>query len=215
MLSQRDGIGVMPANVSQERVAVARAYGARVTFSDPLEGSDGAIRKARQLVAEHPERYFYPDQYNNPANPQAHYETTGPEIWRQTGGRVTHLVAGIGTSGTLMGAGRYLRERKPDVQLIAVEPADTLQSIEGLKHMATAIVPGIYAPTFPDRILSVAAVDAWTMARRLAREEGLLVGISAGAAVHAALEVGRGLDTGVVVAILPDGGRPNGVWHAI
>lgn len=161
------------------------------------------------------EGFNYPDQYNNPANPQAHYETTGPEIWHQTEGRVTHLVAGIGTSGTLMGAGRYLRERKPDVQLIAVEPADPLESIEGLKHMATAVVSGIYDPTFADQAIFVSAEDAWAMACRLAREEGLLTGVSAGAAVHAALEVGRGVDAGVIVAILPDGGRPNGVWHAI
>ncbi len=197
---------VMPENVSQERVQLAQAYGARVIFSDPLEGSDGAILKVRQLVAEHPERYFYPDQYNNPANPQAHYESTGPEIWRQTAGRVTHLVAGIGTSGTLMGTGRYLKEQNPEVQLIAVEPADPLQVIEGLKHMETAIVPGIYDPAFPDRVIAVSAEDAWDMACRLAKEEGLLVGVSAGAAVHVALEVARELESGVVVAILPDGG---------
>jgi cysteine synthase B len=197
---------VMPENVSQERVQLARAYGARVIFSDPLEGSDGAIHKVRRLVAEHPERYFYPDQYNNPANPRAHYESTGPEIWRQTEGRVTHLVAGIGTSGTLMGTGRYLREQNPNVQLIAVEPTDPLEVIEGLKHMETSIVPGIYDPAFPDRVIPVPAENAWAMACRLAKEEGLLVGISAGAAVHAALKVARELEFGVVVVILPDGG---------
>ncbi|MGQ9502950.1 MAG: PLP-dependent cysteine synthase family protein [Anaerolineae bacterium] len=197
---------VMPANVSHERRQLARAYGARVIESDPLEGSDGAIRLVRKIVAEAPEKYFYPDQYNNPANWLAHYETTGPEIWEQTNGRITHFVAGVGTSGTLMGVGRRLREHNPRVQLIAVEPADELQVIEGLKHMATAIVPGIYDPTLPDRTIYVEANQALRMMRRLAREEGLFVGLSAAAAVDAALQVACELRKGVVVALLPDSG---------
>jgi cysteine synthase B len=197
---------VMPANASQERRQLAHAYGARVIESDPLEGSDGAIRLVRKIVAATPEKYFYPDQYSNPANWQAHYDTTGPEIWEQTGGRVTHFVAGIGTSGTLMGVGRRLREYNPQIQLIAVQPADDLQVIEGLKHMATAIVPGIYDPTLPDRTVYAKAEQALTMARRLAREEGLFVGLSAAAAVDAALQVAQELESGIVVALLPDSG---------
>ncbi len=197
---------VMPANVSLERRQLAHAYGAHVIESDPLEGSDGAIRLVRQIVAEAPERYFYPDQYNNPANWRAHYDTTGPEIWAQTEGRVTHFVAGIGTSGTLMGTGRRLKEYNPRVQLVAVEPADEMQVIEGLKHMATAIVPGIYDPALPDRFLKADAEATVAMTRRLAREEGLFVGFSAAAAVDAALRIARELREGVVVALLPDSG---------
>lgn len=197
---------VMPANVSQERRQLAHAYGAQIIESDPLEGSDGAIRLVRKLVAEAPEQYFYADQYNNPANWQAHYDTTGPEIWAQTGGRVTHFVAGVGTSGTLMGVGRRLREYNPQIQLIAVQPADEMQVIEGLKHMATAIVPGIYDPALPDRTLHAEADRVLDMARRLAREEGLFVGFSAAAAVDAALQIAGGLSEGVVVALLPDSG---------
>ncbi len=197
---------VMPANVSRERRQLARAYGARIIESDPLEGSDGAIRLVRKIVAEAPEKYFYPDQYNNPANWLAHYETTGPEIWEQTQGRITHFVAGVGTSGTLMGVGRRLREYNPRVQLIAVEPADEFQVIEGLKHMATAIVPGIYDPTLPDRTMRADADRALAMVQRLAREEGLFVGFSAAAAVDAALQIARELREGVVVALLPDSG---------
>ncbi len=197
---------VMPANASQERRQLARAYGAQIIESDPLEGTDGAIRLVRKLVSAEPEKYFYPDQYNNPANWRAHYDTTGPEIWEQTDGRVTHFVAGIGTSGTLMGVGRRLKEYNPHIQLIAVEPADDLQVIEGLKHMATAIVPGIYDPTLPDRTIYAEAVRAARMARRLAHEEGLFVGLSAAAAVDAALQVAQELESGVVVALLPDSG---------
>lgn len=197
---------VMPANVSRERKALIRAYGADLIESDPLEASDGAILLAQELVAANPARYFYPDQYNNPANWQAHYDTTGPEIWNQTCGQITHFVAGIGTSGTLMGTGRRLRELNSAVQLVAVEPADELQIIEGLKHMATAIVPGIYDARLPDRHQSVAAEDALLMTRRLAREEGLFVGFSAGAAIHAALGVARELDRGHIVVLAADSG---------
>jgi cysteine synthase B len=197
---------VMPANVSEERKRIARAYGATLIFSDPLEGSDGAIRQVQRRVAAAPERYFFVDQYNNPANWQAHFDTTGVEIWQQTGGQITHLVAGLGTSGTLMGAGRRLKVYNPAVQVVAVQPADGFQVIEGLKHMATAIVPGIYDPAFPDAQVTVKAEEAWEMAQYLAREEGIFVGFSAGAAVHAACQIARDLREAVIVAILPDSG---------
>ncbi len=197
---------VMPENVSVERTQRARAYGATVRFSDPLEGSDGAIREVRRLIAENPDKYFYADQYNNPNNVRAHYETTGPEIFQQTQGRVTHFVAGLGTTGTLMGTGRYLKDCNPAVKVIAVEPADELQVIEGLKYMQTAIVPGIYDEDFADVKISVDAEVAWHVTRQLAREEGLFVGFSAGAAMYAAVQVAKTLSEGVVVAVLPDAG---------
>jgi len=197
---------VVPANVSEERKRIIAAYGARIILSDPLEGSDGAIRVARRIYEEDPDRYFMPDQYNNPENWRAHYHTTGVEILEQTGGRVTHFVAGIGTSGTLVGAGRRLKEFNPAIEVIAVEPDSPLHGIEGLKHMETAIVPGIYDPRVHDRKIPVRTEDAYAMARRLAREEGLFVGQSAGAAMVAALEVARSLTEGVVVVIFPDGG---------
>ena len=197
---------VMPANVSAERKALVRAYGAKLIESDPLEGSDGAIRLVREIVASDPERYFFADQYNNPANWRAHYDTTGPEIWRQTHGQMTHFVAGLGTTGTFTGIGRFLKEVKPSVQLVAVQPEDELQVIEGLKHMDTTIVPGIYDDTLPDVQMEVSAEAAWEMARRLARKAGLFVGLSAGAAVAATLKVARKLEQGVVVTLLPDDG---------
>ena len=197
---------IMPANVSAERKALVKAYGARLIESDPLEGSDGAIHVVRELVAAAPERYFYTNQYNNPANWQAHYAGTGPEIWRQTAGGVTHFVAGLGTTGTFMGTGRYLKERNADVELVAVQPEDELSVIEGLKHLETAIVPGIYDAGLPDRFLGVAAEDAWATTRSLARQAGIFVGISAGAAVHAAIEVAHELRAGTVVTVLPDDG---------
>lgn len=206
---------VMPANVSEERKRIARAYGATLIFSDPLEGSDGAIREVQRRVAAAPERYFFVDQYNNPANWQAHFDTTGVEIWQQTEGQITHLVAGLGTSGTLMGAGRRLKVHNPAVQVVAVQPADGFQVIEGLKHMATAIIPGIYDPAFPDAQVTVKAEEAWEMTQRLAREEGVFVGFSAGAAVYAACQIARDLREAVIVAILPDGGSRYlslGVW---
>jgi cysteine synthase B len=197
---------VMPENVSVERKRVATAYGATLTFSDPLEGSDGAIRLCRKIIAEHPERYFKPDQYNNEANSLAHYRTTGPEIWRQTGGTVTHLVAGIGTGGTIMGTGRYLKEQNPAVQVIAAEPEDAFHGLEGLKHMATSIVPGIFHEEDLDRKIGIDTEDAYNMVYRLGREEGLLIGQSCGAAHVAALQVARTLAAGTVVAIFPDFG---------
>jgi cysteine synthase B len=197
---------VLPANVSEERKRLIRAYGAEVILSDPLEGSDGAIRVAQARFAAAPDRYVMPDQYNNPANWRAHYDTTGAEILAQTGGQVTHFVAGLGTSGTLVGAGRRLREAVPHVQVVGVEPDGPLHGLEGLKHMATSIVPGIYDPSVHHRVIAVATEAAYAMTRRLAREEGWLVGPSAGAAVVAALQVAREAGEGVVVVVLPDGG---------
>ncbi len=197
---------VMPANVSLERKRIVGAYGAKVITSDPLEGSDGAIRLCRSILAAAPERYFKPDQYFNPVNPQAHYESTGPEIWDATGGTVTHLVAGIGTGGTIMGTGRYLKERNPEIQVIAVEPDDAWHGLEGLKHMASSIVPGIYHEEELDRKINVATDAAYETVYQLGAEEGLVVGQSAGAAMCAALQVACEIDTGVIVIIFPDFG---------
>ena len=197
---------VMPGNVSVERKKVVVAFGAKAIYSDPLEGSDGAIRLCRKILAEAPERYFKPDQYNNAANPQAHYETTGPEIWRQTAGNVTHFVAGIGTGGTIMGTGRYLKEQNRAVQIVAAEPDDAFHGLEGLKHMASSIVPGIYHEEALDRKIGIATDDAYNMVYRLGREEGLLVGQSSGAAHVAALQVARQLAEGTIVVLFADFG---------
>jgi cysteine synthase B len=197
---------VMPANVSRERKQVVSAFGAKAIFSDPLEGSDGAIRLCRTLLAADPDRYFKPDQYNNEANPLAHYETTGPEIWRQTEGRITHFVAGIGTGGTIMGTGRYLKEQNPTVQIVAAEPEDSFHGLEGLKHMASSIVPGIYHEDELDLKLGIATDEAYDMVYRLGREEGLLVGQSCGAAHVAALRVARTLERGIIVVLFADFG---------
>lgn len=198
---------VMPANVSGERKSILNAYGAELVLTDPLEGIDLSIRTARQLAAENPELYFRPDQYNNPLNWQAHYQTTGVEIWDQTGGAVTHFVAGIGTSGTLMGTGRRLKDFNPNIQVVAVEPGDELAIIEGLKHMETSIVPGIYDSNFADQTIAAYPNDAHDMAARLAFEEGMFVGYSAGAAAWAAIELAKTLSQGVVVTVFPDGGE--------
>ena len=196
----------VPENVSAERKAILRALGAEVEYTNPLEGSDGAIVAARALAASDPQRYFFGDQYNNPSNPRAHYETTGREIWEQTEGGVTHLVAGLGTSGTLVGAGRRLREANPAVDVVAVEPDSGMHGIEGLKHMGSAIVPGIYDPSVHEHVVSVPTESAYAMVRNLAAAEGLLVGQSTGAAAVGALAVARTLQAGVVVAVAPDGG---------
>lgn len=194
----------VPENVSVERKRLLAALGAEVTYTDPLEGSDGAILAARAAVADDPDRYFFGDQYNNPSNVAAHYETTGPEIAEQTDHRITHFVAGVGTGGTLVGAGRYLTTAH-SVEVIAVEPDRPLHGIEGLKHLASSIVPGIYDPSIAHRTVHVPTEAAYGMARALAREEGLFAGQSSGAAVAAALAVARHLDEGVVVAVGPDG----------
>ena len=197
---------VMPANVSQERKALVRAYGATLIESDPMEGSDGALLQVQEIVAAAPGRYCYMNQYNNPANWRAHFLTTGPEIWRQTGGAVTHFVAGLGTTGTFMGTGRFLKARNADVALVAVQPEDELAVIEGLKHLETAIVPGIYDPVLADRSIHLAAEDAWRTTRALARQAGLFAGVSAGAAVAASIALAHTLRTGTIVTILPDDG---------
>ncbi len=197
---------VMPEDVSQERKQIARAYGAHLIFSPAAEGADGAIRLVREIVAQTPDRYYYPNQYDNPDNWLAHFYGTGPEIWRQTDGRITHFVTAVGTSGTFMGVGRYLKLRQPHIKLIAVEPVDADNAIEGVKHMETSIVPAIFDPGLKDGEVRVTAAQARQMARRLLQEEGLFVGFSAGAAVHSALQVARQLDEGVVVTVLADSG---------
>jgi len=196
----------LPADVSPERVQILLAYGSQLTLTDPASGTDGARQVIRDLVADQPEKVFYADQYNNPANPLAHYATTGPEIWRETDGTITHFVAGLGTTGTLMGTGRFLKERNPGIQLVGVQPESPQHGISGLKHLGSADVPRIYDRSLVNQIAEVSTREAEAMASRLARQEGLFVGISAGAAVVAALRVARGLDEGVVVALLPDGG---------
>jgi S-sulfo-L-cysteine synthase (O-acetyl-L-serine-dependent) len=196
----------LPENASPERIAILRALGAELVLTDPLEGSDGSIQVARQMVADHPDIYFYANQYDNPANWQAHYQTTGPEIVHQTGGTVTHFVAGLGTSGTLMGVSKYLREYNPQIQIIASQPDSPFHGLEGLKHMETAIPPAIYDPTSPDQHLKVSTEKAYEMVACLARTEGYFVGISSGAAAVAALEVAAELDEGVVVTVFPDAG---------
>jgi cysteine synthase B len=197
---------MLPSDASPERVQILRAYGAQLTLTDPANGTEGARQLARELAAAKPDRYFYADQYNNPANPLAHYIATGPEVWRQTEGRITHFVAGLGTGGTMMGVGRCLREQNPAVQLVGVQPDGAQHGISGLKHLATAEAPGIYDPELVDCIVEVSTEEAQAMAGRLARREGLFVGISAGAAVVAALQIAREIDEGTVVALLPDGG---------
>jgi cysteine synthase B len=197
---------VMAANVSRERKRIISAFGAKVIYSDPLEGSDGAIVLCRKIIEENPQRYFKPDQYNNEANPQAHFETTGPEIWEQTRGEVTHFIAGVGTSGTIMGTGRYLKMRNPAIQVIAAEPDDPMHGLEGLKHMASSIVPGIYHETELDRKIPVSTEDAYDMVYALGQVEGVLVGQSSGAAMIAALRVARELREGCVVTVFPDSG---------
>jgi cysteine synthase B len=196
----------MPLNVSLERKRILKAYGAEIIFTDPMEGSDGAIRKVRELAAENPELYFYANQYDNPANWRAHYQTTGPEIFAQTEGRVTHFVAGLGTSGTFIGTARKLKELNPKIRCISFQPDSPFHGLEGMKHMATAIVPKIYDPTVADEDLAISSEEAYAMTLRLAREEGLLAGISAGAATVAALQVARTAKRGVIVTIFPDSG---------
>jgi cysteine synthase B len=196
----------LPQNASEERKRILRAYGADLFLTNPLEGSDGAIREARRLYSENPDMYFYPDQYNNPANWKAHYETTAFEIWEQTRGRVTHFVAGLGTSGTFVGTARRLKELNPEIEVISFQPDSPFHGLEGLKHMETAIVPGIYDQTLADRNYEISTEEAHEFARRLGKREGLLAGISAGAALACALKVAQTIEAGVIVTIFPDGG---------
>jgi cysteine synthase B len=196
----------MPENVTPERKKVLRAFGAEVVFTSAMDGSDGAIIKARAMYAANPELYFYPDQYNNEGNWRAHFDATGPEILEQTAGRLTHFVAGLGTSGTFVGVGRRLRQAKPSTRLISVQPDSPLHGLEGLKHMDSAIVPGIYDPTLADEDLRVGTEEAFDLTRRLARQEGLLVGISSGANLAGALRVAKTTADAVIVVIFCDGG---------
>jgi len=207
----------LPSNASPERIKILRALGAELILTDPLEGSDGAIQVARQMAEDDPGRYYYADQYNNPSNWRAHFNTTGPEIVYQTAGRVTHLVAGLGTSGTLTGVAHYLRGFNPQVEIIAVQPDGPFHGLEGLKHMQTALQPGIYDASVPDRVLEISTETAYAYVRSLARQEGLFVGVSAGAAVAAAVQVALVLDDGIVVTILPDAGTKylsEDLWEA-
>lgn len=198
----------LPSNASRERKRILKAYGAEVVLTDPGEGSDGAIRRCREIYMDDPDRYFYPDQYSNPANWKAHFEHTGPEIIRQTGGRLTHFVAMMGTSGTFTGTTRRLRRDLPDVKCYSAQPASGMHGIEGAKHMPTALVPAIYDETLADGNLWIETEDAYRAVRRLAREEGILVGISAGANLVAALQLGREVvarnETAVIVTIFCD-----------
>ena len=195
----------VPENVTPERKRILRAYGAELVFTNPLEGSDGAIRAAQQLNDAEPGKYFYADQYNNPFNWRSHYDTTGPEILKQVGTRLTHFVAGLGTSGTFIGVGRRLREFKRDVVLASVQPDSPLHGLEGLKHMESAIVPGIYDSSLADEDVRVGTEESYEMTRRLAQEEGLLVGISSGANLAGALKIAR--KDAVVVVVFCDGGE--------
>jgi S-sulfo-L-cysteine synthase (O-acetyl-L-serine-dependent) len=199
----------MPENVSMERKRILNAYGANIVYTDPADGSDGAIRKARELAAERPDLYFYADQYSNDANWQAHYHGTANEIWQQTEGRITHFLAMLGTSGTFMGTARRLKELNPRVRCISLQPDSAFHGIEGTKHMASAIVPKIYDSSLADADLGISTEDAYGMARRLAREEGLLVGVSSAGAIVGCIQVARRLkknEHAVMVAILPDSG---------
>jgi cysteine synthase B len=200
---------VVPGNVSEERKKTLKAFGAKVVFSNPLEGSDGAIRLCWKMYVENPEKYCKLDQYNNPSNPMAHYETTAPEIIGQTGGKITHFVASIGTGGTIMGAGRRLKEFRKDITVVAVEPDCPLHGLEGLKHMASSIVPGIYHEEELDAKIPASTEESYRMVKRLAREEGLLVGQSCGAAMLGALTLAKGLKKGaeaLIAVVFPDGG---------
>ncbi|HUB27707.1 MAG TPA: cysteine synthase family protein [Tepidisphaeraceae bacterium] len=206
----------LPKNASRERKLTMRAYGAELILTDPTGSTDAAQRHVRELVKSNPGKYFYPDQYNNDANWKAHYETTAPEIWRQTNGQITHFVTGLGTSGTFMGVTRRLKELNPSIQCISMQPDSSLHGLEGLKHMATALVPGIYDPTLADEQLEVSTENAHRMVVRLAREEGIMVGVSSGANLVAALNVAARLKQGVVVTIFCDSAvkyLSDDFWH--
>ncbi len=196
----------VPANVTPERKRLLQIYGADLVLTDPMEGSDGAIRQARAIYARDPERYFYPDQYSNPANWRAHFDTTAVAILDQTEGRLTHFVAALGTSGTFVGTGRRLRQDRPDITLVSVQPDSPLHGLEGLKHMASAIVPAIYDPGLADQDLRVSTEEAHDLTRQLAHKEGLFVGPSSGAALAASLQVAAALTSAVIVTVFPDGG---------
>ncbi len=206
---------VIPENINIERKNTLRAFGSEIIYSDPLEGSDGAIRLARKLKAEYSDKYFMPDQYNNPMNPQSHSDSTAVEIWEQTQGRVTHFIAGLGTSGTFMGTTRKLKELNPEIKGIAVEPAEALHGLEGMKHMPSSIVPGIYDASYPDELVRVHTEDAYDVMKDLLKKEGIFVGHSGGAVAFATLEYAKKLKEGVLVTLFPDGGYrylSGGIW---
>lgn len=211
MIGAARGYQVMlciPNTASAERKKILKSYGVELVFTDPADGSDGAIRKVRELYAANPDRFFYPDQYSNPENWKAHYRTTAPEIWRQTGGRITHFVAGLGTSGTFVGTSRRLKEYNPAIQVVSVQPDSPLNGLEGLKHMQTAIVPAIYDATLADVATDVETEAAHRMVRRIAREEGILLGVSGGAALAVAERMAGGTERDmVIVTVLPDSGN--------
>ncbi|MFN3921972.1 MAG: PLP-dependent cysteine synthase family protein [Caldimicrobium sp.] len=197
----------IPDNASAERKKLLKIFGAELIITDPLEGIDGAIEKARKLYAKEPEKYFYADQYSNPANYLAHYKTTGPEIWEQTQGEITHFVAGLGTSGTMMGVGRFLKEKNPEIKLIGIQPNSPLHGIEGLKHMDTALRPAIYQEDLLDEILFISTEEAYTMVKKVLNLKGLFLGVSSGAALAGALKVAKKLKSGTIVTIFPDSGH--------
>ena len=206
---------VTPQNINFERKKVLEAYGAKVINSDPLEGSDGAILLAHKIKKENPEKYFMPDQYNNPSNPLAHYMTTAPEIWEQTNKRITHFIAGMGTSGTVMGTGARLKEYNKDIKVLAMQPAESLHGLEGLKHMPSSIQPGIFNESFPDEIIGIGTEESYDMMKYVMDKKGLFVGHSGGAAIQAVYEVAKKLDSGVIVTVLPDSGfryLSEGIW---
>ena len=196
----------VPANASQERIRLLKILGAELIITDPLAGIDGAIEKARELYEKTPELYYYADQYSNPANILAHYKTTGPEIWEQTAYSITHFVAGLGTSGTMMGVGRFLKEKNKEIKLIGVQPDSSLHGIEGLKHMKTAIRPKIYDESLLDEIYFVSTEEAYAMTLKLLKQKRLFVGVSSGAALAVGLKVAKSIKEGVVVTLFPDGG---------
>jgi len=196
----------IPQNASPERKRILKAYGAELIFTNPLEGTDGAQKIVKEIVSLEPERYFYPDQYNNDANWLAHYETTAVEIINQTRGKITHFVAGLGTTGTFVGTAKRLKEFNPEIKTIAVQPDSPLHGIEGLKHLPTALVPGIYKPELVDEMIEVSTEEAYEMVKRLARDEGLLVGVSSGAVMVACLKIAEKIENGVIVTVFPDSG---------
>lgn len=196
----------LPSNASPERIKIMKALGAELILTDPLEGSDGAIRVAQQLADDHPEKYYYANQYDNPENWRSHYRSTGPELIEQTGGKITHFVAGMGTTGTLTGVSKYFMDHHPGVEVIGVQPDSPFNGLEGLKHIPTAIQPGIYDPAAASRMIEIKTEDAYDMVRCLAREEGYFIGISSGAAAVAARQVANQLEEGVVVTVFPDAG---------
>jgi len=196
----------VPANVSLERKKIIEAYGAGIIFTNPLEGTDGAQRAAKEIYQQNPDLYYYPDQYNNPANWEAHYKTTAVEILEQTGGRITHFVAGLGTTGTFVGVSKRLREFNPEIKCIAFQPDSPLHGLEGLKHLPTAIVPGIYDNSLADQMIEVSTEESYKMVKELALKEGLFAGLSSGAAASALLKTAEEINSGLIVTVFPDGG---------